>query len=176
MPSAAALVQEPLRLQRPAVSKPQSPGLSLRPGKELQSLRGGQQVDAALGDTAHMKSVEEVLKMAGVDAVTGLSADEVLSRREQFGLNQLPTKDKVPLWQRFVAQFDDKMVHILLAAAGISIFFSMIGLSSRSAWRAWRRLCCRRVSSVCRCTLCVTARARMLQKSLSRSHLGVIVP
>ena len=32
--------------------KPQSLGLSLRPNKELQSLRGGQQVDAAFCDTA----------------------------------------------------------------------------------------------------------------------------
>lgn len=74
-----------------------------------------------------MKSADDVLKMAVVDAATGLSDGEVLARREQFGLNQLPTKDKVPLWKRFIAQFDDKMVHILLAAAGISILFSLIG-------------------------------------------------
>jgi hypothetical protein len=40
--------------------KPQSLGLSLRPNKELQSLRGGQQVDSAFCDTACSASVQGV--------------------------------------------------------------------------------------------------------------------
>ncbi|EKX35785.1 hypothetical protein GUITHDRAFT_118062 [Guillardia theta CCMP2712] len=74
--------------------------------------------------TAHTKTVQEVLEMCAVDPKVGLSEQEVLSRREIFGLNKMPSKERLPLWKRFVAQFDDKMVHILLAAAGISIFFS----------------------------------------------------
>ena len=31
----------------------------------------------------------------GVDSAMGLTEDEVISRRELFGMNQLPTKDKV---------------------------------------------------------------------------------
>jgi magnesium-transporting ATPase (P-type) len=33
----------------------------------------------------------------------------------------------VPLWLRFIQQFDDKMVKILLAAAGVSILFAITG-------------------------------------------------
>ena len=62
--------------------------------------------------------------MVAVDGAQGLSDEEVLARRETYGMNCMPKKDKVPLWKRFIEQFDDKMVHILLAAAGISVFFS----------------------------------------------------
>jgi len=87
-------------------------------------LRGGAQVHPDMAATAHTKTVQEVLEMCAVDPKVGLSEQEVLSRREIFGLNKMPSKERLPLWKRFVAQFDDKMVHILLAAAGISIFFS----------------------------------------------------
>jgi len=122
------LVQEPMRLQRLSVKRPSSPAAQsmLLQHRDLVALRGGQQLDPQLGELAHMTSAADVIKMAAVDIAVGLSDDEVLARREHYGLNQLPTKDRVPLWKRFAAQFDDKMVHILLAAAGISIFFSMI--------------------------------------------------
>ena len=128
IPSATALVQEPLRLQRSTIRKPVPPPASgkLLRYRDLQSLRGGEQLDSALGETAHTKTPDECVAMAAVDPSKGLSDEEVVARRAQYGLNQLPTKDKVPLWKRFVAQFDDKMVHILLAAAGISVFFSVI--------------------------------------------------
>ena len=130
LPAASALVQDQLRGPRLAVRRPtqhQVAGAYALPRlKEIKALRGGEQLDEALGDTAHMKSVADVIKMAAVDVNQGLSSDEVLARREKYGLNQLPTKERVPLWKRFIAQFDDKMVHILLAAAGISVFFSMI--------------------------------------------------
>lgn len=110
LPEAAALVQEPLRLQRLARPVSAAPVALRRRHEPLASLRGGEQLDAALGETAHMKSAEDVIKMAAVDPAVGLSDDEVLARREQYGLNQLPTKERVPLWKRFFAQFDDKMV------------------------------------------------------------------
>ena len=127
-PFATALVHEPMRLQQRAAlaSKKSPPAGSLLRHRELGALRGGLQLDEALGDTAHLKSPDEVLKMAAVDGAQGLSDEEVLARRETFGMNCMPKKDKVPLWKRFIEQFDDKMVHILLAAAGISVFFSII--------------------------------------------------
>ncbi|KAJ1480400.1 hypothetical protein T484DRAFT_1627106 [Baffinella frigidus] len=73
-----------------------------------------------------MKSPAEVLKMAGVDPKVGLSDERVASLRAMFGSNVLPSKEKVPLWKRFLEQFDDKMVKILLVAAGISTMFAVV--------------------------------------------------
>ena len=133
LPSAEALVREPAapmaprapaRLAQASQLLSFSRGLSRMP---RQQLRGGEGViDPQLGATAHMKSPAEVLKMAGVDPAVGLSDERVAELRAMYGSNVLPMKEKVPLWQRFLEQFDDKMVKILLVAAGISTVFAVV--------------------------------------------------
>jgi Ca2+-transporting ATPase len=55
-----------------------------------------------------------------VDPLTGLDAAEVAARTEQFGLNQLDEAPRRPAWLRFLDQFKDLMVYILLGAAVVS--------------------------------------------------------
>ena len=56
-----------------------------------------------------------------VDPLLGLSPAEVTARREQFGPNQLAEAPRRPAWKRFVDQFKDLMVYILLGAAAVSL-------------------------------------------------------
>ncbi len=53
----------------------------------------------------------------------GLSSNEVTTRQEQYGLNRLETKPPIPAFIRFMEQFRDPMVYLLLAAAFLSFFF-----------------------------------------------------
>ena len=53
----------------------------------------------------------------------GLSSDEVLQRREKYGMNKLAEKPPVPAWKKFLEQFQDPMVYLLIAAAIIATLF-----------------------------------------------------
>ena len=58
-------------------------------------------------------------------SLDGISGELVVSRRAQFGLNQLPTKKK-SLVTLFFSQFQDTMVYILFAALGISLVIPFV--------------------------------------------------
>lgn len=69
----------------------------------------------------YKKTSEEVLKELNVDYRGGLTDEEVLERQKKYGLNQLEGKKKTPFILRFLAQFKDILIIILLIAAVISI-------------------------------------------------------
>ncbi len=73
---------------------------------------------------AHYQSKEELLQHLSTNPEKGLSADRVAAEREKFGLNKLKEKKKKTTLQRFVDQFKDVMILILIAAAIVS--FSII--------------------------------------------------
>ena len=54
------------------------------------------------------------------DAHRGLTEREAQSRLTAVGPNELPTVPPVPRWKRFLAQFRDPLVFLLLIATGIS--------------------------------------------------------
>lgn len=70
----------------------------------------------------HSLPADEVIKRLEVDVSAGLSSDEVKKRRERFGLNQITPKKGTPLWVRFLMQFNQPLVYILLMATGITLF------------------------------------------------------
>lgn len=51
----------------------------------------------------------------------GLSSDEVKSRQEEFGLNQLSGKKQISRWKILIDQFKSPMIYILLIASGITL-------------------------------------------------------
>ena len=57
----------------------------------------------------------------GVDPNTGLSQAEAERRLAQYGPNELASAPPVPKWKKFLAQFKDPLVYLLLAATGISL-------------------------------------------------------
>ncbi len=68
----------------------------------------------------HNESVKDILESLSTNAQSGLSSDEVASRREKYGLNKLREKKKKTTLQRFMDQFKDVMILILIAAAIVS--------------------------------------------------------
>ena len=68
----------------------------------------------------HAKENEAVLVDLVTDQKTGLSGEEVKSRQEKYGENKLQEKKKKTMFQRFMDQFKDPMIIILLIAAAIS--------------------------------------------------------
>jgi len=68
----------------------------------------------------HNKSKEEVLSALDVSPEVGLTAEEAALRREKYGVNKLKEKKKKTTMQRFLDQFKDAMIIILLIAAVVS--------------------------------------------------------
>ena len=56
-----------------------------------------------------------------VDPRTGLSSDEAKRRLDKFGPNELASAPPVPKWKKFLQQFQDPLVYLLLAATAISL-------------------------------------------------------
>ena len=66
------------------------------------------------------KGVEEVEKELQTDLNNGLSSEEVQKRREKYGLNELKAKKKKSLFQKFLDQFKDFSIIVLIIAAIVS--------------------------------------------------------
>ncbi|MGM9625552.1 MAG: calcium-translocating P-type ATPase, PMCA-type [Eubacteriales bacterium] len=68
----------------------------------------------------HNVSKEELLRTLSTDAENGLTEQEASSRRTEYGANKLREKKKKTVLRRFIDQFRDAMILILIAAAVIS--------------------------------------------------------
>lgn len=69
---------------------------------------------------AHHETSEAVLRALAVDAERGLSAADVAKRQARFGPNELRKEPPAPGWRRFLAQFEDALVLLLLVATAVS--------------------------------------------------------
>ena len=69
---------------------------------------------------SYAKNQEDLLRELITDKQNGLSQKEVVNRREKYGENKLREKKKKTTMQRFLDQFKDAMILILIAAAIIS--------------------------------------------------------
>mgnify|MGYP000908663590 FL=1 len=67
------------------------------------------------------KSQNEVLKELNVNPKVGLTKDEVNARLEKYGQNKLKGKAKKTLMQLFIAQLQDMLIYVLIAAAVINL-------------------------------------------------------
>ncbi|KAA8824408.1 cation-translocating P-type ATPase [Bifidobacterium reuteri] len=77
---------------------------------------------ALLGDAdPSLTSAEDVAKALNVDPKQGLSEEEASRRLAKFGPNELASAPPVPKWKKFLAQFQDPLVYLLLAATVISV-------------------------------------------------------
>ena len=74
----------------------------------------------------HTKSAEEVIKELKSNWNLGLSKENVDIRRQEFGFNKLKEKPKEKLWVKFLKQFQDFMILILIIASIISAVVSYI--------------------------------------------------
>ncbi|MGH2371429.1 MAG: cation-transporting P-type ATPase, partial [Chloroflexota bacterium] len=65
---------------------------------------------------AYRRTAEEVVAALGSDAERGLSDEEARRRLARYGPNELQRAAAAPAWRRFLAQFQNVLVLLLLAA------------------------------------------------------------
>ena len=68
----------------------------------------------------HRKTAGEVLSALRTDAERGLTQAEAERRHAHYGANELDSAAPRPEWRKFLDQFLDVLVLLLIAAAGIS--------------------------------------------------------
>ena len=70
---------------------------------------------------AYRMRVDDVLTALGSEAAKGLSADAVRARLARYGPNILVSEEPIPAWRKFLGQFQDTLVILLLIATVISL-------------------------------------------------------
>ena len=76
----------------------------------------------------YAQTVDEVLARLDTDGRSGLSRQQVKERLGRYGKNELTAEAPVPAWRKFLAQFSDVLVILLISA----------GLISAGLWAAER--------------------------------------
>ena len=69
----------------------------------------------------HEIQVDQVSGLLESHLTTGLTEEEVDTRLRQFGLNQMTQHQRISEWVRFILQFHQPLIYILLAATGITM-------------------------------------------------------
>ena len=68
----------------------------------------------------YQQSADEVVSTLASDSRNGLSESEARERLDKYGANELKAKKPVPGWKKLLAQFQNVLVVLLLAATAIS--------------------------------------------------------
>ena len=72
-------------------------------------------------DAPSVQGADAVARTLGADLDRGLSAQEASRRLAQNGPNQLQATPRRPIWRRIMAQFQDPLIYLLLAAVVIAL-------------------------------------------------------
>src|ERR1044072_1265325 len=68
----------------------------------------------------YQQPLENVVAAFDTDVRNGLTQAEARNRLERYGRNELTAKNPVPAWRKFLAQFQEPLVLLLLVATVIS--------------------------------------------------------
>lgn len=69
----------------------------------------------------HAQSAEQVLQALAVDPAQGLSSTAAAQRLRTHGHNRLPAMQGTPAWLRFLLQFHNPLIYVLLIAGGVTL-------------------------------------------------------
>ncbi len=72
----------------------------------------------------HQLAAEEVVRLLETDLRHGLKAEDVKRRQEKYGPNRVTAQRRTTAFKRFLLQFHQPLVYILLAAVGITAFLA----------------------------------------------------
>ena len=64
---------------------------------------------------------EEVARKLHTDVHEGLSWDEAVHRINMFGSNEFVVKEEEPIWRKYLQQFQNPLILLLLASALVSV-------------------------------------------------------
>lgn len=78
-------------------------------------------VEQGQSTTWHSIDVPEVARALGTDVRVGLSRQSAAERLRQFGPNRLPAPPRRPAWLRFLRQFHNVLIYVMLGAAVITL-------------------------------------------------------
>ena len=81
----------------------------------------------------HHLSVQEVIQHLDSNLESGLTSNEAVQRQNRFGANELKSKPGKSPWLRFLLQFNQPLLYILLLAGAIK---ALLG-SWANAWVIW---------------------------------------
>jgi len=84
----------------------------------------------------YQQPVDAVVASLATDAERGLSAVEARTRLERDGPNELTAEEPVPGWRKFLAQFGDVLVILLLIATAISAALWLVERESALPYEA----------------------------------------
>ncbi|MGE0022002.1 MAG: cation-transporting P-type ATPase [Hyphomicrobium sp.] len=68
-----------------------------------------------------IKDADAVVRALSTDLELGLTSEEASRRLSEEGPNELRSAPPVPIWRRILAQFQDPLIYLLLAAVVISL-------------------------------------------------------
>ena len=71
--------------------------------------------------TPYLHPAHEVIESLETDSQRGLTESQARSRLNQYGRNVLTSEKPAPAWRKFLAQFQDVLVLLLLVATAISL-------------------------------------------------------
>ncbi|CAF1359766.1 unnamed protein product [Rotaria sordida] len=72
-------------------------------------------------DAACRVTSQEIIKILQTDPKLGLNENEILKRRKYYGHNDFEIDDDEPLWKKYLGQFKEPMILLLLASSLISL-------------------------------------------------------
>jgi len=94
----------------------------------------------------YLQPADAVLASLGTDARRGLTRTEARVRLERYARNELTAEEPAPAWRKFLAQFTDVLVILLLVA---TVFVAEVAGSTKFAAafmsqrkEVWRWACC----------------------------------
>jgi cation-transporting ATPase F len=70
----------------------------------------------------HQLEMSEVVQLLQTDCQHGLAATEVSRRQKEHGLNVVTARGGTPAWKRFLQQFNQPLVYLLLGAVAVTAF------------------------------------------------------
>ena len=76
--------------------------------------------ETPVASIAYRQRIEDVVAALGTDAQHGLTDQDARTRLLRDGRNELAAEKPIPAWRRFLAQFQDVLVLLLLVATAIS--------------------------------------------------------
>jgi len=85
------------------------------------------------GFSAWTEPVAGILQHFNVDLNSGLKHEAVERQRLKYGWNELEKGEAKPFWRLVVEQFEDTLVQILLAAAGVSFLLAWSDLGKNES-------------------------------------------
>jgi len=76
------------------------------------------------GHAWHQFPIAQAVQFLEVDLSTGLTAEEVRRRQKKHGPNRVTARPGPPDWLRFLRQFHQPLVYILLVAVGVTAYLA----------------------------------------------------